>query len=92
MGFVDFRVTALFRCFVSLPTGEGRGEAVRCGGGCEGMGMGLGCEVMGCGGCLSQLLVQRYKINQRAPNNRAKITEKSEKRGFRCGCNALAIR
>ena len=75
MGFVDFRVTALFRCFFSLPTGEGRGEAVRCG-----------------GGCLSQLLVQRYKINQRAPNNRAKITEKSEKGGFRCGCNALIVK
>ena len=83
MGFVDFRVTALFRCFVSLPTGEGRGEAVRCGG---------GCEVMGCGGCLAQLLVQRYKINQRAPNNRAKISEKSEKGGFRCGCNTLTIK
>ena len=60
----------------------------------EGMGMGLGCEGMGmgCGGCLSQLLVQRYKINQRAPNNRAKITEKSEKGGFRCGCNVLTIK
>ena len=82
---MDFKVTALFRCFVSLPTGEGRGEAVRCGGGCEGMGM-------GCGGCLSQLLVQSYKINQRAPNNRAKITEKSEKGGLRCGCNTLTIK
>ena len=59
-------------------------------GGCEGMG--LGCEVMGCGGCLAQLLVQSYKINQRAPNNRAKITEKSEKGGFRCGCNTLTIK
>lgn len=85
MGFVDFKVTGLFWCFVSLPTGEGRGEAVRCGGGCEGM-------VMGCGGCLSQLLVQRYKINQRAPNNRAKITEKSEKGGFRCRRNVLAVK
>ena len=44
---LSFKVTALFRCFFSLPTGEGRGEAVRCGGGCEGMGMGLGCEAFG---------------------------------------------
>ena len=39
---LEFKVTALFRCLFSLPMGEGRGEAVRCGGDCEGMGMGLG--------------------------------------------------
>ena len=54
--------------------------------------MGLGCEVMGCGGCLAQLLVQRYKINQRAPNNRAKKTKKSEGSGFCRGRNMLTIR
>ena len=45
-----------------------------------------------CANSLSQLLVQRYKINQRVPNNRAKITEKSEKCGFCYGRNMLTIR
>ena len=53
---------------------------------CEGMG--LGCEAFGA----LFFFAQSYKINQRAPNIRAKKTEKSDESGFCRGCNALTVK